>query len=130
MTKQEIFDIIYDGMAGQGFRQSVKGFDCRYRQKRKNLKCVAGFLIPDSEYNGRKMEGKTVSELDFFKNFDHIDFIIEAQDIHDESMMVEEMKWRLIQLGLRHKLKVKDYNEKDNLDVTSRYTAARLGLPR
>jgi hypothetical protein len=39
---------------------------------------------------------------------EHIDFIEEIQEIHDESMMIEEMRYRLQQLGLRHELEIPD----------------------
>jgi hypothetical protein len=110
MTKQEIFDTVYLGMKSQGFRQSVKGFDCRYRNKRKKLKCTAGWLIPDQEYNARKMEGLTIHELSFFANHEHLDFIDELQYLHDESMMIEEMRWRLQKLGCEHGLRIPDDN--------------------
>jgi hypothetical protein len=108
MTRQEIFDKIYLGMKSQGFRQCTDGYECRYRNKRKKLRCTAGWLIPDSDYNARKMEGFLIKELDFFKDMEHIDFIEEIQEIHDESMMIEEMRYRLQQLGLRHELEIPD----------------------
>jgi hypothetical protein len=108
MTKQEIFDTIYLGMKSQGFRQSTIGYDCRYRNKRRKLKCVGGWLIPDEVYSARKMEGLTIRELDFFMGMEHLDFIEEAQEIHDESMMIEEMRWRLQKLAQRHKLEIPD----------------------
>jgi len=55
-TKQEIFDVVYRGLASQGFRQSVKstswsdtGPRCRYRSE--VGKCAAGWLIPDEMYD-------------------------------------------------------------------------------
>lgn len=56
MTKQEVFDKVWSGLKAQGFVRAATsgGLACQYRAtgpKGEVLKCAAGQLIPDSEYN-------------------------------------------------------------------------------
>jgi len=50
LTKQEIFDTVYNGLAAQGFKQSVDTVGCSYRG-RDDTKCAFGHLIPDEQYS-------------------------------------------------------------------------------
>lgn len=58
-TRQEIFDLAWNGLKAQGFRQSMtKELECRYRLRK--LRCAIGHCIPDNAYR-TDLEGQVVS---------------------------------------------------------------------
>ena len=59
MTDQEVFDLITSRLLAQD-QQSFDGAQCRYRFN--NLKCAAGYLIPDDLYS-EKFEGISIRGL-------------------------------------------------------------------
>lgn len=67
MDRQQIFEKCVNGVLEQGipcFNEEQKS--CLYRMpdgQGDYLKCAAGFLIPDDEYNAACMEGETASEV-------------------------------------------------------------------
>jgi hypothetical protein len=84
--QQDIFDRVYLGLKGQGFRPSVTldNPGCAYRGA-EGLKCAAGHLIPDDDYR-ESMEGYPASDLDFFKkkyDSEVMKFIDTLQEAHD-----------------------------------------------
>lgn len=88
MTNQEIFDTVVTHLRKQGCK-AQSGMLCRYRTAT-NLKCAAGCLIPDEDYDGC-FEHKLVTDLDYFlKRFtsEQIDLICRLQHIHDKNEVV------------------------------------------
>jgi hypothetical protein len=58
MTRQQMFNTAYHGLAAQGFQRSVDGNNgCRYRGD-KGLRCAIGYLISDEI--AAKLEGFAV----------------------------------------------------------------------
>lgn len=99
MTLQEMFDVIYKGLASQGFAQS-RLHGCAYRGG-EGRKCAAGWLIPDDKYD-ESWEGKGIHRIPYF--FDLCGRSIELlcdlgalQSIHDTSHDPEVMQKRLIE---------------------------------
>lgn len=91
--KQEIFDKVSKHLLTQNAKALGADNKCKYRNPT-GLKCAAGCLIPDNDYDP-KMERKFVREFDYFANCGYskkeIDLISELQQIHDE---VEVYAWK------------------------------------
>lgn len=106
MTKQEIFDIVWNSIISQG-GPSVNTFNgCAYRGNN-GRKCAAGWLIPDEDYN-TNYEGQVVSRYiknsvtDYFKSRDlDICFIIKLQGIHDNTWCKNDSDEEFIDLWKR-----------------------------
>lgn len=64
MTRQELFNTVYLGLAAQEFATSLKAGTASYCMYRgdKGRKCAAGQAIPDSAYTP-EMEGKIISHI-------------------------------------------------------------------
>lgn len=61
MNKQEMFTKVWLGLASQGWQRSAVGDNCRYRGPN-GMKCAAGHLLPDENYNTR-FESRNVFSL-------------------------------------------------------------------
>jgi hypothetical protein len=91
MNKQEMFNKVWAGLENQGWQRSVHhpNGGCRYRGSNE-LKCAAGHLIPDENYN-LLLEGKRIYSLleknpDLFGfplSAEEIEFVVEMQTAHD-----------------------------------------------
>lgn len=89
MTKQEIFDTVWDWFITQNQPYSVAKDEltgmtkCKYRGPN-GEKCAAGIFITDDEYYP-DMEGKVVNAIECLgsKFRDSIDFLRTLQRIHD-----------------------------------------------
>lgn len=61
LSRQEIFNIVYNGLRGQNWKQSVAPvIGCAYRAG--DCKCAFGHLIPDEVYH-KTLEGLTAERL-------------------------------------------------------------------
>jgi hypothetical protein len=84
-TAQEVFDQVAAHMLAQN-QQSMTASTCAYRGS-DALKCAAGCLISDEEYNEEVMEGFTwvdmLQRLDAGVTFKHNRLIERLQGIHD-----------------------------------------------
>lgn len=93
MTPQEIFDRVAAHLLNQG-RRSVRTdefYGCAYRG-RDGLRCAAGALIPDDEYNP-DFEGEPVTRRRILlaigvspNDGDAVTLLARLQDMHDEKM--------------------------------------------
>jgi hypothetical protein len=113
MTRQEMFDAAYRGLASQNWQQSRDEGEftmCLYRGP-EGRKCAAGWLIPDNLYDP-KMEGHradserireaigTTSPEDTTSP-EYTEFLLCLQDIHDLNNGIPDMKVRLDQFAER-----------------------------
>lgn len=105
MTEQEIFDKAVGGVLAQGRKSAESSDQCRYRMLASDgtmLKCAAGMLIPDNEYDDsiETIEAKSLwkphrahffseETIKLFK--DHAELIQALQTVHD-CYPVEEWK--------------------------------------
>lgn len=81
-TAQEVFDQVAKHLLDQGKRSATRiGAACRYRFK--DLKCAAGCLIADTEYEARfeQRSWDKVSSMVGCKT--HVDLITYLQRVHD-----------------------------------------------
>lgn len=119
MTRQEIFDIVYTGLAAQGWERSVNlNTDniCAFRNVRTDksgqatvLKCAIGQLIPDEIYNPR-LEFMPL----YYILFDVIDkevFKIDKEDF-----------WFFLDMQARH-----DDSQEDSKEITLRKAFDQFG---
>ena len=123
MTYEEAFEKIWNGLKSQGFEKSVDNeisTRCMYRSQTpdgKPLKCAAGWLIPDEDYDPQ-FEDKTIEELielellpeefceeDFYSDYAWRSFLNDMQSAHDIAETQDEMKRRLIKAGIKHTTK-------------------------
>lgn len=89
MNKQEMFTKVWKGLESQGWQRSAVGDNCRYRGPN-GMKCAAGHLLPDENYNSL-FESKNVFSLlqdhplVFGQELDKEgeDFITRMQQAHD-----------------------------------------------
>lgn len=100
LTRQQVFDKAYIGLAAQGFQQSMDTErNCRYRSYG-GLKCAIGHCIPDELYDS-EMEGKSIEEgfiAVFLPGFlaDHDNtFLKDLQICHDEADEPRDMEGQL-----------------------------------
>lgn len=89
-TVQEVFDTVVGGLIAQkDLSHRGDGLYCAYRVERGmvRLKCAAGQLIADDEYN-EEFEGRLWRQLatDGLVPKDHADFIQTLQKIHDTAV--------------------------------------------
>lgn len=130
--KQELFDKIVAGLAGQDFVQSSRGAPftwnaCMYRGEG-GRKCAAGHLIPDEKYDP-SFEGVNVlnvkvgAALGFTETRDRVfmgrkdqyakdndagdlEFILRCQNAHDDAISPARMKARLREVGEEYGLSI------------------------
>lgn len=124
MNKQEIFDKVFTGLHHQGFQRSGDyergldgqaaigaNFDCMYRGPN-GMKCAAGFVIPDELYTDTIEGVSFCDETGIMSNiheglnldFDHVMFINDMQQIHDETSLPKLMREKLITFAELHNL--------------------------
>ena len=105
-TAQEVFDQITQHLLKQGKAARSGTGACRYRVELKGevLKCAAGCLIADDEYN-EKFEGDSWSALVRLHAITgyHDDLITSLQKMHD-TCLVSEWPERLRQLAADYDL--------------------------
>ncbi|WP_027486367.1 hypothetical protein [Allorhizobium undicola] len=91
-TQQEIFDIVYRGLAAQGFRRSERNYRSAYRGEG-GLKCSIGHLIPDARYvpelEGRATTDPLIREVAGIEEA-NAEFMEDLQAAHDASDAVED----------------------------------------
>lgn len=91
-TAQQVFDQVAKHLLVQNEKSEKATGGCQYRNP-SGLKCAAGCLISDSEYN-KGMEGKRWYSLVKNKlvSDQHIELIMELQDLHDT---IEPVYWKI-----------------------------------
>lgn len=110
-TEQEVFDQVANHLLKQN-KQCVTGHGaCKYRLKDSELKCAAGALMSDEEYNKHTPDGDMdFNELEIHGEWrilvdsnivphNHADLIIRLQAIHDKSL---PSAWRTKLESLAH----------------------------
>ena len=105
-TAQEVFDQITQHLLKQGKAARSGTGACRYRVETQGeiLKCAAGCLIADDEYNS-KFEGESwrkLASLQAVPSY-HEDLITSLQKMHD-AYLVSEWPERLRQLAADYDL--------------------------
>lgn len=109
-SRQEIFDIAYLGLKGQGFVASTDDSgSCMYRGCN-GLKCAVGFLIADEEYDKRLEDSvpefsQDVRDAAHIKHSDAI-FATALQDCHDYAGDPNDMQQRLLAFAKEYGLTV------------------------
>jgi len=112
-TKQEIFDFVANHLLTQNEKCTTIFGHCKYRVEKDNkvLKCAAGCLIPDEDYNVN-FEGANwekypshISNLPFVKDSENDKLIRTLQIIHD-SYGVFQWEDSLIELARKENLQV------------------------
>lgn len=85
-TSQQVFDQVVNHLLTQNARSTSEKF-CLYRDKIHSLKCAAGCLIGDDEYNADLMEQSAWYSLVLKKVVPnaHLALISELQQVHDNS---------------------------------------------
>lgn len=111
MTRQEIFDKVWDGLKTQGFKQSYNKISgtCHYRGP-DGLKCAAGHLIPDNEYDPA-IEFITLEDITWFQNNfteTEIKFIGKLQTCHDAVNDDSEIESAFRKLAAKQGLTIND----------------------
>lgn len=98
MTPQEAFNKIWTHSVQMSEQSSSLMYPCAYRGTNNN-KCFIGALIPDSEYNASKMEGKNAAwlvnklKLPSLAGLS-VGWLCELQDIHDSHFSQREQLLR------------------------------------
>lgn len=112
-TRQEIFDIAYQGLAAQEFKQSKGGVGCAYRGYG-GLKCAVGHLIEDANYH-EDLEGIAADAPEVMRaarmSDNHCQLLADMQGAHDGGdlnfiVSPDEMKERLSKVAAKHGLTV------------------------
>lgn len=100
-SAQQVYDFVAEKLLKQG-KKSAFGESCRYRFK--DLKCAAGFLIPDEKYDPR-MEGNSWQSLIRAYGVDscHRNIIVGLQVIRDK-VKVEDWPTALKDLVIKSAL--------------------------
>lgn len=115
LTKQEIFDNAYRGLAAQGWRKGASETqDCRFRIRDRNsgevLKCAIGHSIPDDKYKSsmERFGPQFALEMAGIKLADDVtvDWLQELQNEHDGSLGSDSLQQNLKDFARQHKLKV------------------------
>lgn len=114
LTKQEIFDIVWNGAKKQEFRLSRDFYGCCYRSRSEagvELKCNAGHLIPDEFITTGTNNTDFDTILEKYQELKdkysyHQEFISDMQYLHDSSEDALEHKQRLIKFAELEKLKI------------------------
>lgn len=106
MTRQEIFNTVWNGLKSQGFECSAHNGTCLYRGPN-GRKCAAGWLIPDEEFDDALNAKKAEMVPFFMKNFyDQMEFICKLQLIHDSYTSPDLMKTAFINYATIHGLEI------------------------
>lgn len=112
-TRQEIFDIAWNGLKAQGFARSAveNEYGCLYRGPN-GLRCAIGHCISDEEYR-EVFEGTGISTDNGYSlrkaariSTDDLGFAGDLQAAHDENPAPDAMKEALLDLALRYSLTV------------------------
>jgi hypothetical protein len=101
MKAQEIFDTVAKHLATQG-RKAMIANACAYRGEG-GLKCAAGVLIRDDEYNDG-MEGKMADDILPRRLCPHVDLILRLQYAHDDSQTGAAVSAKLYEAAIMHRL--------------------------
>lgn len=130
MTKQEVFDIVYNGLKKQGFEKSEAGYQgltsCAYRGDN-GRKCAAGMLFTDDDFNKAvdlciaesRMDAETARNnvncttsaaviIDRVRPDlrEHLNLISALQKIHDRSVDSSDMQNTLVDFAKSLKLNI------------------------
>lgn len=83
MTKAEVFYFVIDHLRKQGVQARNEAGSCRYRTP-EGLKCAAGCLIPDDQYNS-EFEGSCWETIaPNFPQYEEFKWMItDLQEMHD-----------------------------------------------
>ena len=115
MTKQEMFDRAWNGLAGQGWAKAYSYTDeaCVYRQVLSDgsvRRCAWGHVDPEGTSGGFITSVRTLHErgigLAGQLGFDEVLFAQELQNTHDEANGPDGMKQAFIEFAEDHGLKV------------------------
>lgn len=112
-TRQEIFDLAWNGLKAQGFERSLNSDDtCAYRGEN-GMRCAIGFCIDDANYDEELLEENLAQDPAVLNaariaQEDNV-FAEELQEMHDTAYSPEIMEEQLRAFALRHKLKVPEY---------------------
>lgn len=102
-TAQEVFNQVKNHLLTQNVKsEGLNG--CRYKEEDTNLKCAAGCLISDDEYNSN-FEGNSwecLIEKEYVPDT-HRNLIRELQEIHDFDEAIE-WEYSLEKLAKKHNL--------------------------
>lgn len=93
-TEQEVFDQVVNHLRKQGKQSFSKQGGCAYRGK-EGLKCAAGCLISDKEYEEKweETDWKTLVKFHFPKEWTyHSNLIQDLQDVHDTGIVVDNIQ--------------------------------------
>lgn len=117
-THQQTFNMVYRGLAKQGFKRSAEGSVCKYRTSH-GLKCAAGHVIPDDLYSTRMEFGIVQPKLSMItkvasrlvtitiKDLGHdLQLVRDLQECHDDSAYADELKEKLRYYAKNHELKI------------------------
>lgn len=100
-TSQEVFEYVANHLLTQN-EVSQDGGACMYRHG--NLKCAAGCLISDDEYDEEMEHKQWTKKLEYAMKFpQHLNLIRSLQRVHD-SHPVCDWKDRLLKLAIENKL--------------------------
>jgi hypothetical protein len=116
MTRQEIYNKAYLGLASQGWVQSINDMElCQYRSG-DGRKCAVGWLIPDDKYE-KSMENTGIGQLIRYREFDCIAelaheerFLSQLQSAHDEEHIPDNMKARFEAIAIEWGLEIPKVN--------------------
>jgi hypothetical protein len=109
MTRQQMFNTAYHGLAAQGFERSTPrngGTGCAYRGA-DNRRCALGYLIPDSAYNPEwdktGMSAWCLTEVNATPVIcrKNQDFLEDLQEVHDSALTPDVMRTRLVEFAER-----------------------------
>lgn len=121
MTRQQIFNTAYHGLAAQGFAQSSKPSEyhggqnqCLYRGPN-GKRCALGYCIPDSIYNP-EFDGKDQSSIralmgrkalgNLFNPAD-VQFLVDLQYAHDTApVSPAHIKQRIEDVAIKYDLTI------------------------
>lgn len=114
MTRQQMFNTAYHGLAAQGFTQSMRpdGEGCAYRGQ-DGKRCALGYLIPDNVYNP-EWDGPDGTSAYFLAEYDTTNvicranqqFLVQLQTVHDCAPSPDVMKERLADFAKEHGLTI------------------------
>lgn len=114
MTRQQMFNTAYHGLAAQGFTQSMRsdGESCAYRGQ-DGKRCALGYLIPDEVYNP-EWDGPDGTSAYFLAEYDATNvickanqqFLVHLQTVHDCATSPDLMRERLAGFAKEHGLTI------------------------
>lgn len=117
MTLQEMFDAAFIGLASQEFKKckTDEGFAPCVLRGPNGLKCAAGWLIPDEDWD----EESNATPADFHPYFTNkerfseseLKFIVKLQKAHDNSAGAKSMRNLMILVADEYKLTVPTIEE-------------------